>query len=122
MSTPAAESVSCDAVESSPPNRVEHDAHGDATSGGGRQFARELVADDAVLINEALEADTTLALADGVEHRREDLVTVAQDRISVSGFDRSTDERRQVLGKPRIACGHRAFDLQRLLILRDEQQ
>ena len=120
--TPASVSFFCGLARQLAAERVEHDARRDAALRGGDQRFGETFADLAVLEDEALEADTRARFLDGVEHRREDFVTVPQDRVAVSRFDRCADERGHVFIEARIGRRDGTFDAKRFLILRDQQQ
>ena len=63
---------------------VEQHPHADARLGPVAQVAAELLADLAGPVDEGEEVDRVLGLVDGLEHRREDLLAVAQDPHAVA--------------------------------------
>ena len=71
---------------------IEHNADGHTASRRCHQFSRELVADEALLVDEALENDSTLGAPNGVEHGGKDLITVSEHQMLVARFDCGADQ------------------------------
>ena len=88
------------AVHGARPERVEQDSHADPCPRPGTQPSGQLLADLALPIDEGQEVDGALGGVDGLEHRREDLVAVAQDLDAVAFRGRCSQDALEVPAEP----------------------
>ena len=81
---------------------VQQDVALHPASCGTGQRARKLLADGARPVDAGLEGDRVLCIVDGLEHRREDLVTVQQDFCRISVDERRAQQHPELAGELRI--------------------
>ena len=103
-------------------DRIEDDAHDDAALGGASQGVDEAIADLAVVEHVGFEVDARLGAVDRREHGGIGLVAVVQRGVGIAVVDGSADERRDVVGKPRVGGRDRTLDAQGRGILREVEQ
>ena len=103
------------------PEGIDNEIHLHAAACGRHERRGELLRDRAFFVDVGLERDAALCLTDGVEHRREELVAVGEQRVRVAARRLHSEQRRDVPCEARVGGAVRAVDLQRLLVLRKSE-